>query len=468
MLRRFSAGEPAMRKLVEAGLQVWEYTERTCKWLKDWSFAQEAHWFWEVTETINEVGSYWVPTSTNPPSWWPSPQELTDSEGKPLSVPGYGKAYRPSGIYIWIPEATFQALPHLKFEDNPRGVTCHAPLQYPPVLQDQQSPTTATTARALLDEVLASPPDQKAFQDSDGLISFVNLSSSFVTSNSEFKTGREICDKVSNFFATLREPVFSFLLKDPSKVLKGDTAPTTKWDTAVTHYMQYLLTQAGGLTNFQVVSEFYSNTQIIAEFSTEFIKLLFDAATVPTGIIGSVVSFIQGVGQSLRGSWDDRSRNYQTAILGQCHEAIPVDKTGETFIYYPKIKYYYLSVDSSQQAFTSDCATVRKITFDFRYESYVTGLKAAVLDNTSADYERFVEFLDQAQGTSYTDAKNNLESILNQIPSLPPSKSEIDLFGVDLQAYPRVSLKPATNAPNGASTSIELKAIEEMLNTRVV
>ena len=157
----------------------------------------------------------------------------------------------------------------------------------------------------------------------------------------------------------------------------------------------------------------------------------------------------------MRASWDDRSRNYQTAILGQCHEAVPVDKTGGAYVYYPKIKYYYLSVDSSQQAFTSDCATVRKITFDFRYESYVTGLKASVLDNTSDDYKSFVDFLDQAQGKSYVDARNKLKDILDGVPSLKP-----DEFEVDLQTYPPVSIKDA-------SGSNELKAIEVIINTRV-
>jgi hypothetical protein len=176
--------------------------------------------------------------------------------------------------------------------------------------------------------------------------------------------------------------------------------------------------QGGGLTDFSVTSETYSNTQVIVEFSTDFIKLIFDTAAFPESIVDSVVSFIRGVGQTLRASWDDRSRNYQTALLGQCHEAVPVDSSGGTHVYYPKIKFYYLSVNSSQQAFTSDCATVKKITFEFVYEYYVTALKAALADESSADYKSFVAFLDKAQAKSYTDASNNLDAILDSTTSI--------------------------------------------------
>ncbi|MNN48374.1 hypothetical protein D3C81_1628480 [compost metagenome] len=208
-------------------------------------------------------------------------------------------------------------------------MVCQAPAAYPPVnLAGTLSLGQPQLSRphALLDAVLAVGDDnQSAFQHSDGLISFVNLSSSFVTSNPEFKTGRAVCDKVSNFFATLRMKVFQTLINHPDKVLPGDKKPTSQWSPAVTHYMQYLLTQAGGLTNYHVTSETYSVTQVITEFNTAFLKIIFDAVTVPESVIADVTSFIQGVGTSLRASWDDRSRNYETAILAQCHEAVPTD-----------------------------------------------------------------------------------------------------------------------------------------------
>lgn len=298
---------------------------------------------------------------------------------------------------------------------------------------------------AALDAVLADDK-QSAFQDSDGLISFVNMSSSLVTNNKEYTTGREVCDKISNFFATLRIKVFSYLQKNPNKVLTGDSVPQTQWDAAVTHYMQFLLAQAGGLTNYKVVTETYSVTQVIAEFSTDLIKLLFDAAMVPEAIISDVIKFVQGVGASLRASWDDKSRNYATALLGQCHEAVPVDSSGNTVIYFPKIKYYFISVDSSQQAFTSNCAKVEKLTFNFKYEYYVTGLKASVLDNTSNDYKSFVKFLDKAQNISYKDANEQLDAILDNVTSDTPSTfkgtPDVNVFGVDLVSYPVVNIAP--------------------------
>src|SRR5262249_50699068 len=147
---------------------------------------------------------------------------------------------------------------HFQLLDNPDGVQCNPPDQYPPQpqqLQQQDEFAAVTTPLTLLNEVMDTP--QSDFQDSDGLISFVNLSSSFVTNNTEFKTGQTVCDKVANFFATLRQSVFTFLKKNPSKVLGDDTVPTTQWDPAVTHYMQFLLTQAGGLTEFVVTAESY-------------------------------------------------------------------------------------------------------------------------------------------------------------------------------------------------------------------
>ncbi|MBM5458850.1 hypothetical protein H8F21_14875 [Pseudomonas sp. P66] len=322
--------------------------------------------------------------------------------------------------------------------------------------------TQLASPHELLDSVLTlTDNDQAAFQDSDGLISFVYLSSSFVANNPEFKTGRAVCDKVSNFFATLRIKVFQYLKANPAKVLPGDSVPTSQWSASVTHYMQFMLAQSGGLTNYRVTTETYSVTQVITEFSTAFLKLIFDAVIVPEAVVADVTAFIQGVGSSLRASWDDRSRNYETAILAQCHEAVPTDSTGETTVYFPKIKYYYLSVDSSQQAFTSPCTSVEKITFNFKYEYYVTGLKASILDPTSADYASFVAFLDKAQGISYKQANNNLDAVLADTSSpgtsqTPGALLELDagqLLGVNLVEYPRTVDTPP-------------RSIETLLNTR--
>jgi hypothetical protein len=224
-------------------------------------------------------------------------------------------------------------------------------------------------------------PEEPAFQDSDGLISFVNLSSSFVQSNPEFTTGQDVCDKVASFFATMRIKVFGYLKNNPTKVLPGDQPPTTQWDPSVTHYIMYLLTSAGGFAAFQVTSETYSITQVISEFNTAIIKMMFDAVTAPEAILGDVLTFVQGVGSSLRASWEDRSRNYQTCLLGQCHEAVQEDDTGTNYRYFPKVKYYYISVDSSQTAFTSDCVKVEKLTFNFKYDYYVTALKHSIFSH---------------------------------------------------------------------------------------
>lgn len=266
------------------------------------------------------------------------------------------------------------------------------------------------------------------FEDSDGLISFVNLASASVTSSPQYPTGRTICDKVSNFFATLRPNVFIFLQKNPQDVPPGDTPPQTQWDPAVTHYMQNLLTEAGGFTNFSTTVETYSVTQNITSFSTNLIQILFDTLSAPTSIVDNALTFVQGIGQSLQLSWNNRTNDYQVALLGQCHEAVPVSPTDSSaFVYYPKIKYYYLSINSSQTAFTSNCANVQELTFDFQYESWVTGLQSAVLEPSSQTYQSFVAFLNQAQAVSYQQASNQLADVLAATSSSP---------GVEVENYP--------------------------------
>ena len=315
---------------------------------------------------------------------------------------------------------------------------------------------------ALLSDVLAPTPTN-AFQDSDGLISFVNLSTSFVQDSREFTVGQRVCDKISNFFSTLRIKIFASMQSGKIKPLSGDQKPTTQWDPAVTHYIQYLLAQAGGLTNFHIVTETYSYTQVMSEFSTAFVKLLFDAAVVPELVITDITNFLQGVGDSLRASWDNRSRTYQTILLAQCHEAVPEDASGKDFRYFPKIKYYYINIDSSQTEFSTPCSRTESITFNFTYEYYVTGLAADVLDEDTKLYGQFVtNFLDLAQATNYKDAKNNLNSILDGTTSggsglgTDDRAGDTNVYGVAFSEYPLVKVgRESANA-----------RLEDLLNQR--
>ncbi len=56
------------------------------------------------------------------------------------------------------------------------------------------------------------------------------------------------------------------------------------------------------------------------------------------------------------------------------------DAGGKNFRYFPKIKYYYIRIDSTQTAFTTPCTATQYVTFNFQYEQYVTGLNAQALD----------------------------------------------------------------------------------------
>jgi len=294
----------------------------------------------------------------------------------------------------------------------------------------------------MLDNVLSVSPSS-VFQDSDGLISFVNLSSGYVVNSPEFKTGQTVCDKVSNFFATLRSRVFGALQSGKVQPIPGDAKPNTQWDDSVTNFMQNMCQEAGGFTNFSTIHETYSHTVAVQEFSTAFIKLIFDAVVVPEAIIGDVVNFMQSVGESLRASWDDKQRSYQNVLLGQCHEAIPEDNSGKNFRYYPKIKNFHIDMTSSQQEFRTSCSRTRLITFNFNYSYYVTGLDAELLSPKTKLYKDFVEgFLGRAQQENYKHATNNLNSVLAATPSASPSKL-IGLKGesaVNLSKYPLITV----------------------------
>jgi hypothetical protein len=413
---------------------------------KQWSWSDDAHEHYEVKAIPNARGSYWVPVSTNPPKVWGDYTKVigtNDTGGYPVN-PG-GKEFRPTGTYIWIPDASIT----VETGESTNSVVCNPPASYPA--------NQLLSHISLLQEVLGDDKkDQSSFQDSDGLISFVNLTSSLVTKNKQFKTGRSVCDKVANFFATMRVKVFAYLKEHPEKVLADDTPPVKQWDPAVTHYMQYLLVQAGGFSSFEVITEEYSSTQVIAEFNTDVLKMIFDAVVVPENILTDMIKFIKGVGTTLRTSWDDRSRSFQTCLLGQCHEAVQADSTGKNFIYFPKVKYYRINVNSSQQEFTSPCTDVKQITFNFTYDYYVTALKASILDPTSTEYKDFIAFLDEAQGISYKDAKNNLDAILNGVTSKSPQPKglEANAFGVNLMEYPRIEVSSRLNIQDVLNSAV--------------
>jgi hypothetical protein len=417
----------------------------------NWPWSTTYHEHYEVASFAG--GSYWVPASTSPPNWWPHPVRIEGD--RPVTSHGVnpsGREFRPSGVYIWIPRIPNEYTPGVSYN----RVVCSPPASAPrlqaeaPVAQLATSVPSAgglEAAHQRLDALLAQPivlaadAATNAFQDSDGLISFVNLSSDLVTNKDEFKTGIAVFDKIANFFATLRIKVYTAMKSGAVAPLQGDTAPTSQWDPAVTHYMEFLLQETGGLTDYSITQETYSDTQYLAEFSTSFIKLLFDAVTVPTSIVSGVTSFISGVGNSLRASWDNRERTYQVALLGQCHEAVQENATGDpVYRYFPKLKYYHLTVTATQSEFTTSCSTVRKITFSFAYEYYITAVAAAVLDKTSADYTKFTGFLNKAQAANYKDAENKLDAILGGTVSSGPGA--LSTFNVELGAYPEVHAAP--------------------------
>lgn len=436
-----------------------------------WEWSTTPHQHYEVA--VFPGGSYWVPVSTHPPAIWDGYTPVVGSTPPGRQpVNRLGSEYRPDTTYIWIPATSIPA--DIVPGQTSNHVVCGVPRSYPPnqlgrppasvpasaayqlTDQNRKEPSmphrkepsvalaAATPQQAALEAILNPPANPQApFQDSDGLISFVNLSSSFVQNNPQFPVGQAVCDQVSNFIATLRTKTYTALTTKAVPLLPGDTMPTTIWDSAVTHYMFYLLTEEGGLTSFRITNETYSVSQVIMEFSTAFVKIIFDAAVVPEALITDVASFIGGVGDSLRFSWDNRSRHYEVTLLGQCHEAVPIDNSGQDYRYFPKIKYYHLTIDSSQTEFTTPCTSTQVITFNFSYEQYVTALDASLLDKTSTLYQSFTAFLANAQGVNHKDAQNNLDKILGNTPSAALEGIEgANVFGVDLTQYPRTAVAP--------------------------
>lgn len=291
-----------------------------------------------------------------------------------------------------------------------------------------------------------TPASPNAFSDGDGLVSFVNLESTFVNTSPQFATGRAVCDKVANFFASMRQNFFTYLVQNPGEVLNGASAPTSQWDKQVTEFIQKQLTDAGGFSAFLENDEDYIETQTTVDFSTAIFEMVFDAIALPEKLITDVTNFIQGVGSTLRVSWDTKVRSYSVTMVGICHEAVPTDNTGKTFVYVPKVKYYMFEVTTDQHDFRSPCVDVETISFNFKYSYYVAALKASVLDPNSADYASFVtNYLDTAALGNYTDAKNVLhavQALKAKAPASPGASTLISSRGtaLDLSVYPKVQV----------------------------
>ncbi len=273
-----------------------------------------------------------------------------------------------------------------------------------------------------------------AFSDSDGLVSFVNLSSSHIQDTPEFKVGLKICDKIANFVASIRAKTFDAMIKGRIKPLPGDQIPKTQWDDAVSHFIFHMLTEAGGLTSFRIVDETYTNTEYIADFSTAFIKDIFDTTTTPKVVVDDITHFLEGVGDTLRTKWDDRTRSYKTTLVGQCHEAVRLDEENIDWRYVPKIRYYRIVVTADQTEFTTPCVVVKTITFNFSYEYYVSALASDCLDPTTDLYKSFNAFLDKAQEENHKDADNDIDDILNDGVSYLDDRLDINPYD-----YPRIN-----------------------------
>ena len=129
-----------------------------------------------------------------------------------------------------------------------------------------------------------------------------------------------------------------------------------------------------------------------------------------------------------------------TCLVGICHEAVQTDSSGTNFVYFPKIKYYYISIDTTQAEFTSPCVNVKNLTFNLKYDYYVTSLKASVLDPTSDDYKNFVAFLDKAQDIQYKAADNTLDAVLGVTSGTPANVGGANAFGASFADYPKVTV----------------------------
>lgn len=114
-------------------------------------------------------------------------------------------------------------------------------------------------------------------------------------------------------------------------------------------------------------------------------------------------------------------------------------RLGKDLIYFPKVKYYYISVSATQTEFTNDCSKTQYVTFNFNFESRVSALKASVLDTKTSDYTKFKAALDKAQGKLYTDCLNTIDKILDTESKLPTGEFLLGT-NINLDNYPRISI----------------------------
>src|SRR5262245_36525287 len=86
------------------GVQVWSAYQGEWDLNTDWKETWGPHNFYEVFKIRETDGSYWVPTSTNPPQEWKHYTELKDGNGDQVFTSDGQPVYRPRNLYIWIPE----------------------------------------------------------------------------------------------------------------------------------------------------------------------------------------------------------------------------------------------------------------------------------------------------------------------------------------------------------------------------
>lgn len=263
---------------------------------------------------------------------------------------------------------------------------------------------------------LSVSPDDEVFEDSDGLITFVNMQSSFITSDPEYKVGKKLCDKITNFYVAFRPAMFEALNSGQILPLSGDKMPTDQWSISVSNQLTQIIYDTGALGSFKQETENYSETQNITEFSTDTFKIMLSALTLPGDLTGSLVKFMEGIGKTLSKTWSKKSKDYSTALQGQMHEAIPVSQKKDFYVYAPKIQYIYVGMNSSQEEFRNGCQDKKEVSFDFKYNRMVALLTSEALDENSEVYKDLIDTLDAARHVSLESAKNKID-ILSKIKS---------------------------------------------------
>jgi hypothetical protein len=105
-----------------AGVEVWKFTKGAWQIDQNWRWSLRSHQHYEVARIGG--GSYWVPTSTNPPKTWKPVERL------PRDLNKDGNVVRPARVYIWIPEDSIPETIHPG--QTPYSVDAHPPATHPP------------------------------------------------------------------------------------------------------------------------------------------------------------------------------------------------------------------------------------------------------------------------------------------------------------------------------------------------